>query len=111
MTLDEFANDGFLQEANRQFFHPLGLALAVARDSETGEALDLRIWDARDDPEGILFTDEYMASEEALEKAVKVAETRIAHRVAREALMGGIIQPLGFVLKRDPKQVHDTSPL
>ena len=41
---------GYLQEANRQFFHPLGLALAL----EDGA---LRVWDCRDDPEGICFAD------------------------------------------------------
>ena len=52
---NEFVNEGFLQEANRQFFHPLGLALEVEIDDD-GNAVGIsRIWDYRDDAEGMLF--------------------------------------------------------
>lgn len=54
MDLKEFREAGFLQEANRLFFHPLGLALGVNVD-ESGAYTDLGIWDCRDDPEGIVF--------------------------------------------------------
>lgn len=29
MGVKEFREEGYLQEANRQFFHPLGLALEI----------------------------------------------------------------------------------
>jgi hypothetical protein len=32
IDLDEFMEEGFLQEANRKFFHPLGLALQVTSE-------------------------------------------------------------------------------
>ena len=54
MDLKEFVEFGFLQEANRQFFHPLGLALEVQMDDEDNYTL-YSIWDYRDDPEGIYF--------------------------------------------------------
>ena len=47
---ETFRNEGYLQEANRLFFHPLGLALEV--NTETGV---IKVWDYRDDPEGIRF--------------------------------------------------------
>ena len=54
MSLEEFRRAGFLQEVNRRFFHPLGLALAMERvDGEpTGR---FKIWDGRDDIEGFTF--------------------------------------------------------
>lgn len=53
MKIREFREFGFLQEANRLFFHPLGLALEVIV-SDKGDSLG-GIWDYRNDPEGILF--------------------------------------------------------
>jgi hypothetical protein len=59
MDIKEFRDLGYLQEVNRQFFHPLGLALSVRApmDEEGGEwSLD-SILDARDDPEGFIYSD------------------------------------------------------
>ena len=56
MDIKEFREEGFLQEINRLFLHPLGLALEVQIDDEGNETLG-GIWDYRDDPEGILFED------------------------------------------------------
>lgn len=36
MDIKEFREEGFLQEVNRQFFHPLGLALSIAVDWPKG---------------------------------------------------------------------------
>ncbi len=57
MNVAEFRDYGYLQEVNRQFFHPLGIALEVIVDEATGEARLGGIWDSRDDPEGIAFVD------------------------------------------------------
>lgn len=54
MDLKEFIDAGFLQEANRRFFHPLGLALEVAKNRDGTYSLT-GIWDYRDDPEGIIY--------------------------------------------------------
>lgn len=51
----EFQDVGYLQEVNRQFLHPLGMALEVIVDDETGEVSLGGIWDYRDDPEGMGF--------------------------------------------------------
>ena len=46
LTALELRDAGYLQEVNRQFFHPLGLAMFVNVD--TGE---MGVYDERDDPE------------------------------------------------------------
>jgi len=57
IDIDEFQEKGYLQEANRLFFHPLGLALEVIVDEEDGSMKLGGIWDYRNDPEGIVFDD------------------------------------------------------
>lgn len=49
ISFDDFRKDGYLQEANRRFFHPLGLALEAHPNGL------LRVEDFRDDPEGVYF--------------------------------------------------------
>lgn len=50
MTASDLRDGGYLQEANRRFFHPLGLAMFV--DLDTNE---VGVIDDRDDPEGWVF--------------------------------------------------------
>lgn len=52
INIKEFREKGYLQEVNRRFFHPLGLALEVIQNEN--EILG-GIWDYRDDPEGIYY--------------------------------------------------------
>lgn len=54
MDISYFRNFGYLQEVNRRFFHPLGLALEVQIDEDGNETLG-RIWDSREDAEGFAF--------------------------------------------------------
>lgn len=54
MNIKEFREIGLLQEINRLFLHPLGLALSVEVDENGNEELR-DIWDYRNDPEGIIF--------------------------------------------------------
>ena len=54
INIKEFRQQGYLQELNRQFLHPLGLALEVKIDENGNETLG-GIWDYRDDPEGIAY--------------------------------------------------------
>lgn len=55
MDIKEFRAKGLLQEANRLFFHPRGLALEVVVDDDTKEEKLGGIWDYRDDPVGIFY--------------------------------------------------------
>ena len=52
--ISEIRKNGYIQEANRLFFHPLGLAIEVVVDDTGNEYLG-GIWDYREDPEGIYF--------------------------------------------------------
>lgn len=54
MDVKEFREGGYLQEANRRFFHPLGLALEVVIAEDGTETLG-GVWDYRDDPEGMSY--------------------------------------------------------
>lgn len=56
IDIKEFREAGYLQEVNREFLHPLGLAIEVRIDDDGTETLS-GVWDYRDDPEGILFAD------------------------------------------------------
>lgn len=55
LSLKEFRDLGYLQEANRQFFHPLGLALGFRINEETEDIEFDRIWDSRDSEGGISY--------------------------------------------------------
>jgi len=73
INIKEFCEFGFLQEANRLFFHPLGLALEATIEWPEGITEEEKkkynseiehpnaiwslggVWDYRDDPEGMLF--------------------------------------------------------
>jgi hypothetical protein len=64
IDLDDFRRLGFLQELNRRFLHPLGLALEVYVDKDTGKVTGLGgIWDYRDDEEGMFFGDDTIKQE------------------------------------------------
>jgi hypothetical protein len=54
MDIEEFREKGYLQEVNRRFLHPIGLALAVTVDDAGVYSLS-GVLDARDDPEGFVF--------------------------------------------------------
>ena len=56
-SVKKFREMGLLAELNRTFFHPLGMALEVNVDPETGEETFGQIWDSTDDPEEFLYSD------------------------------------------------------
>ena len=62
MNIKEFRELGFLQEANRQFFHPVGLALEVIIEEDGSESLG-GVWDYRNDPEGLFFGSSVMSQD------------------------------------------------
>lgn len=89
MDIKEFVELGFLQEVNRVVLHPCGLALEVARHNDGTYSLS-GVWDYRDDPEGIVFTDgpDY-------EKFANVEDEFWGHSQARHKEFGWFIQPPG----------------
>lgn len=96
ISIKEFREKGFLQELNRQFLHPLGLALQVNIDADGNETLG-GIWDYRDDPEGILFGDPI-----DVEKALFVKGFAEGKAEQRVKIFGFVIQPLP--IEADGKQ-------
>lgn len=95
ITAREFYEAGYLQEVNRQFLHPLGLALCISIDDadpeDAGEFSS--VWDYREDPEGMTFggPDDYGLDQV---KALRVARDLEAHEGARRAMFGQVVQPL-----------------
>lgn len=87
MSIREFREQGFLQEANRLFFHPLGLALEIVQEGDGSERLG-GVWDYRDDPEGVYFADGVID----YEKVLHVRDLYNSKVGARQAM--GF--PLGF---------------
>lgn len=79
MAIEEFRGKGILQEVNRQFFHPIGLALEVVVEEDGTETLG-GIWDYRDDPEGVLYDE---TSPPDTEKALYAEILRASKREVR----------------------------
>lgn len=94
--IKEFRESGYLQELNRQFLHPLGLALEVEVDKDGAEQLG-GIWDYRGDKEGIYYNLKE-SNEERLTKFSKNAQFIETERSARSGfrkfLFDSIIEPI-----------------
>jgi len=88
MDIKEFREMGLLAELNRAFLHPLGLALEVVIDDETGEEKLGGIWDYRDDPEGMLYGKDHFPTEK-VKKAQKFIKQKHELRM----------QKLGFIFQ------------
>lgn len=84
----EFVEFGYLQEVNRQFLHPLGLALAVQEDEQGNVGPFLGVWDERSDPEGFYF------EKLSPDKAQRVRDAWDERIEARMAKLGYGVQPL-----------------
>ena len=85
-----FMQEGYLQELNRRFLHPLGLALAVSIDDDGTVQLD-SILDFRFDPEGCVFGPGVIDPG----KADRIEGLERDRKQAREAALGYWVQPTG----------------
>lgn len=94
LDLNEFVSEGYLQEVNRRFFHPLGLAMSVTRDDETGKVTGITgFWDYRDDPEGIIFGEnDGELAESRKQKCSHIQELFDRKCATRKSLLGYDIQ-------------------
>ena len=88
IDIAEFVEFGFLQELNRLFLHPMGMALEVATDRDGKKTLS-GIWDYRDDPEGVLF---YRDSDIDVEMMMRVRNFMVRKHKEREKELGYLIQ-------------------
>lgn len=100
MDIKEFRELGYLQEVNRQFFHPHGLALSITQ-SITGEELLGDILDYRDDDEGVYYN--IANSHPDVERVRRFVENRdriyqLFHGRSgtRKELLGWVVEPIPF---------------
>lgn len=96
MDIKEFREKGYLQEVNRKFLHPLGLALEVKIDDHGQEKLG-GIWDYREDKEGIYYDIENSDSDrkERFQKKEEFIRKEFKERLSnRESKLGFGIEPL-----------------
>lgn len=89
MSLEEFKDSGYLQEVNRRFLHPLGLALELGAATPDGVLYINGIWDCRDDPEGIRFA----PPPPSVDKVMAVDAEWQTREPLRTAALGYMIQP------------------
>lgn len=87
---EEVVSSGLLLEANRRFFHPLGMALYTSQDEE-GKIVGVGIFDARDDELGFYFEG---LSANDVAKGQEIQAILEIKRAARMARFGSVIQPL-----------------
>ena len=91
LDIKEFVDLGLLQEVNRRFFHPIGLALEVRQDDDGNFSLS-GIWDDRGDPEGTIFGDRdgtpYLPRPEAI-----ATYDNMVKAGSRQVHFGWVIQP------------------
>lgn len=92
MSLKEFMDLGLLQEINRQFLHPMGMALEMIEEDDGSVPGFGGVWDYRDDPEGMYFGEELSKNIKFKEKAEKVKEMFEEKRKEREKKFGWHIQ-------------------
>ena len=94
MTVHEFWESGLLQEVNRRFLHPLGVALSVIMDTYTGKVASFgEVWDYRDDPEGLRFADETNAEADTGRKWRRVQAMWAKAHETRLDRLGYVVQP------------------
>jgi len=90
IDINEFVERGYLQEVNRRFLHPLGLALEVVIE-EDGSAHLGGVWDYREDFEGICFAGGYADLAPKAETVEAEWQARVSFR---EKALGYIVQPI-----------------
>jgi hypothetical protein len=96
MITSEFREQGYLQELNRQFFHPLGLALEVTVEEDGTEKLG-GIWCYQEDPEGIQYDYANFSQErltEARRKRDNISNVKNSRLKERHKALGYWIEPI-----------------
>lgn len=63
----DFLNKGYVQEANRIFFHPLGLQLEIHTNDEGID--EIKVLDRSIIPEGLIMSEEEINSDKVKENA------------------------------------------
>ena len=90
ISVKEFRARGYLQEVNRNYLHPLGLALGV-EIAEDGSETFFKVMDCREDPEGVYFES---FTKEDRDRARIIAKERQSKGLARFRLFGSDVQEI-----------------
>jgi len=93
MSVKKFRKLGYLQELNRRFLHPLGLALEVFIDDNGNEYFG-QVWDYRDDPEGLCFDKSIISDPDIKKRANKISLEMDKRMQKRFYHLGYWIQPV-----------------
>ena len=88
--LKEFWKSGLLQETNRQFLHPLGLAMGVMV-SDGGDATGIILLDYRDEVAGVVFGE---IDADMLRKHKNVVAEQGRRARIRQEQLGWVQQPM-----------------
>lgn len=108
ISIQEFRKKGYLQELNRRFLHPLGLALEVVLHDDGRESLG-GVWDYRKDKEGIYYNvngrkgwtikerGEFLRKYNYVERQLRL------RRPKRERALGFFIEPIVCTSPHDLK--------
>jgi hypothetical protein len=94
MDAAEFRRLGYLQELNRRFLHPLGLALEVDIADDGTETIG-GIMDCRADPEGVRYQSKESAGFVA--RCAAIDAEYLDRRTARAEALGYWVQPIDRV--------------
>ena len=96
MDIKEFRSKGYLQELNRRFLHPLGLALEIVIEDGGSEKLG-GIWDYRKDAEGIYYDlkNSSRGRVDSFKEKKRFIDSEFEKRRSmREKMFGNIIEPI-----------------
>ncbi len=89
INLKEFRDFGYLQEVNRRFFHPLGLALIMDCEGEDESQARLAIQDFRHLNEGHRFPESLIS----IQKAERIQDELDMRKNYRTQALGWAEQP------------------
>lgn len=96
MNIKAFRELGYLQELNRQFLHPLGLALEVVIDDDGTESIG-GVWDYREDNGGIYYgiaQSDSTRKKSFSDKALFIEKEKQRIGIARRMLLGFDVEPI-----------------
>ena len=106
LSAAEFRKRGYLQEVNRRFLHPLGLAMFIDKDPDTGEESLGGVYDCQDEAEGVYYG--WPAGSDGArimgERAREVEAEWAARSHPRTEKLGFMVQPV----EADPLAGLDT---
>jgi len=99
MSIKEFRELGLLQELNRLFLHPCGLALEIVQNEDGTEQFG-GVWDYRDDPIGMEFG-AGMIDRDKADRVAALQEAKFDARAKRYDRFHNC-QPINFVPPETP---------